>query len=177
MADAGVVEDAENGVLYQEARWPWIARLYSCPLLCPLWVAAVVAVGLGRGLVVAGIAVLTTALVEWRARNMGVILTAHELVLVRALNRTGIPWTDIEGFDLIEYGTWGEQRLRVKRRGRVGPVQPAIPTLFVTPTRSHLRWWFQPARLRWRGGEIDDPVAFLGKLPARYTAPTMPPPA
>jgi len=160
---------AQANVLYQEARWPASARLLYGPVLAAFWLlaardvvwpASTRAAGLYFS---AGVALLTAA-VEWRARKMGVIVTPDELVLVRALNRTHIKWADIDDFQPVAFGIWGEQRVRVKRHRRLGAAAPAAPTLILTPTRSWWTWWFRPARLRAAGALEGEPLDFLREL-------------
>lgn len=159
-------------VLYQDARWPGTARLIYGVFIAPFWVFLAAELlgarpsGTSEGTIALWLAFfsLLAAVCEWRARKMGIVVTEDELILVRALNRTRIPWSEIEDFRPAPYGLWGEARLRVKRRGRLR-AKIAIPTLVLTPSRSWWTWWFQPARLRCVSGEVDDPTAFLrGRL-------------
>jgi hypothetical protein len=159
-------------VLYQDARWPGTARLIYGVLIAPFWVFLVAELlgarhrGTSEGAIALVLAFLSllAAVCEWRARKMGILITEDDLILIRALNRTRIPWSEIEDFSPVPYGLWGEARLRVKRRGRLRS-KIAVPTLILTPSRSWWTWWFQPARLRCVSGEVDDPTAFLrGRL-------------
>ena len=160
---------AQANVLYQEARWPASARLLYGPVLAVFWLLAAhdvvwPATTRAAGLYFIAAVALLTAAVEWRSRRMGVIVTPDELVLVRALNRTRIKWADIEDFQTVDFGIWGEQRVRVKRHRRIGAAAPAVPTLILTPTRSWWTWWFRPARLRSTGAVEGEPLEFLRGL-------------
>lgn len=155
-----------QGILYQDARWRTVARVAYGMFLYPLWVLAAAEIVIpasmrGAAIAVLAIVSLLIAACEWRVARMGITVSADGLVLVRPLNRTSVKWVDVERFEPVSYGVWGEQRLRVRRRGWLAATQPAVPTLFLTPTRSWWTWWFRPTRLRSRGGVIEDPVGFL----------------
>ncbi len=171
MAETAIASESvvQHSALYQEARWPGSARLLYVGLLSPFWLLAardVVWPATTRvvGLCLLAALVVFTAACEWRARKMGLVVTSDGVVLIRALNRTRIRWADIEDFEAIPFGMWGEQRVRVKRHHRFGGAQPAVPTLILTPTRSWWTWWFRPARLRAAGTLQDDPLDFLRGL-------------
>src|ERR1700689_1920333 len=135
MSSAGSIADGADGkpVLYQEARWPAVGRMAYGVVLYPLWILAAVEIVAPATTRVAAICFLLVvslliAACERRVARMGIIVSADGLVLVRPLNRTSIKWGDVEHFEPVSYGSWGEQRLRVKRRGRLGAIQPAVPT-------------------------------------------------
>jgi hypothetical protein len=151
--------------LYQDARWPTSARIFYGSLLAIVAIPSLVHARLSgisptAALYTALVVAVPAAVCEWRARRMGIVVGAEGLVLVRALNRTFVPWEDIERFERRDYGIWGEARLCIKRDRRTFS-KFDVPTLVLTPTRSHWTWWFQPARLRSQRGDVVDPVGFL----------------
>jgi hypothetical protein len=158
--------------LYQDVRWLGSARaqygFLAYPLLT-LGLAGSISTGVpwhvGLALALFGPPIL---ICEWRLRKMGFIVKRDCIVLVRPLNRTRIPWSDIDSFVLVMPGGWldyGNRRVGIKRhRGRIPRVTFQVPTVWVS-ARPRARWVppFGPSGLRWSGGEITDVMGFLNE--------------
>jgi hypothetical protein len=168
-----VAEDRDTpteGALCQDGRWPGIARVQYGMLAYPLWLLAV-AGSIARGdvanvLIIVALFTSPIVICEWRLRKMGFSVQSDALILVRPLNRTRIPWEDIERFELIRPNgliDYGDRRLAVKRRGGILPRSTMrIPTLWLSVKDT--KRWFPPggqSRLRWASGELTDIVGFL----------------
>ena len=161
-----------DGVLYQDARWTWIARFQYGWIAYPLWIAGLIG-SISTGVpshVLISLALFTPpiAICEWRLRKMGLIVNSDAIVLVRPLNRTRIPWQEIESFALVSPPGWidyGNRRIAVKRRHGVIPrFKLQIPTIWLsTKGDAHRAWPRGPSRLRWSGGEIADVLGFLNE--------------
>lgn len=159
----------EEAVL-QDARWRGIARYQYGLIAYPLWLLGVAgSIANGKtGSVLIVLAVFTTPIVicEWRLRKMGFLVQRDALVLVRSLNRTRIPWQEIERFELVRPHKaidYGDRRLAVKRQQGILPrSRMPIPTLWLS-ARGPKRWL--PPRgqtsVRWASGELTDVTAFL----------------
>jgi hypothetical protein len=168
-------------VLYQDARWLRIARFQYGIIAGPLWLLGLIG-SISTGVpshVALSLALFTPpiAICEWRLRKMGMIIRNNELVLVRPLNRTRIPWQQIESFTLIipsGFIDYGARRIGVKRRhGLIPRSTMRIPTLWVS-IKGEKRWppLNGPSRLKWADGEAPDPLAFLNnQLAEHHPAP------
>jgi hypothetical protein len=170
-----IAEGSVTAVLYQDARWPWSGRLLYGVFFYLLWILGVASSlttgSPGNVLLAVVILSLPIAACEWRMRKMGLVITDEGIELVRALNRTPVPWDHIDGFvarkvvGLVDYG---ERKLWVTRtRGGMIPV----PTVVLTPEKTRWRWWFSRARLKSPGGEIRDVMGFLYDELATHRSP------
>jgi hypothetical protein len=168
--------------LYQDVRWRSIARyqygLFASPLLI-LGLVGSISTGVLSNVLVA-LALLGTLILicEWRLRKMGFILKPDCIVLVRALNHTRIPWSDVDSFELVMPSgsiDWRNRRVGIKRhRGRIPRATFKIPTVWMS-AGPRARWVppIGPSGLRWSGGDITDVLGFLnGQLAARRNAAT-----
>jgi hypothetical protein len=147
-------------------------------LLYPLGAVAVLAGAIGGDRV--GTLLFLTAVLgvpagvcELRARRMGFAITSEGIELIRALNRSVVPWERVNRFVLrkppgaVDYGqrvVWIEQSNRgVLPRGSL-----PVPTLYITPKNSRLFRWMGPSGVKWQGGRISDTAAFLDELLATH---------
>jgi hypothetical protein len=167
-------EVREQRVLYQDARWPLRGRLLF-GFLYPVLLAAVVGSllkGNSVGTEVIVVAVFSVPIVacEWRARRMGFTITPEGIELIRALNRTFVPWDRVDRFVLrktpgaVDHG----QRTVWIQRSKGGLLP--LPTLYVTPSSSRWFSWMGPAGLKWNGGRTDDTIAFLDQALGEHQA-------
>lgn len=97
MADDG--RPGDDDFPYQDARWMRIGRFQYGMIAYPLWILGLVGsistgklshIGLALALFTPPIAVC-----KWRMRKLGLIIRRDEIVLVRPLNHTRIPWHEI----------------------------------------------------------------------------------
>jgi hypothetical protein len=173
----------EEDTLYQDVRWPRIGRFQYGVIAYPLLTAALVG-SLSTGVpwhvaLALGLFGPPIGLCEWRLRTMGILITPDCVVLVRPLNRTPIPWSEIDAFTPVSPPGWvdhGTRRVGVKRRrnGIVPRTTMTIPTVWMS-LKPNRRWPppFGPAGLKWSGGEITDVMGFLNEqLAARRNGDT-----
>jgi hypothetical protein len=160
----------DDDVLYQDVRWMRMGRFQYGMIAFPLWILGLVgSIGTGKlNHVVLALALFTPpiAVCEWRMRKLGLIIRRDEIVLVRPLNHTRIPWHEIESFRLVVppgFIDYGNRRIGVKRRRHVVPrATMVIPTVWLS-VRGEKRWPPPngPSRLRSRNGEVTDVMGFL----------------
>jgi hypothetical protein len=154
-----------------------IARVQYGMIAYPLWILAVVgSISTGAlSSVALAVALFTPpiAICEWRLRRMGLIVQRNAIVLVRPLNRTRIPWQEIESFELVVppgFIDYGNRRVGVKRRHGIIPRSTMqLPTVWLS-VNGEKRWPPPkgPSRLKWSGGEVADVMGFLnGQLADR----------
>jgi hypothetical protein len=158
--------------LIRDSRWPGLGRVLYGVFAYPVLIAGLVG-SISTGVlssVVVVLAVLGTPILicEWRLRMMGFILESDCIVLVRPINRTRIPWSDIDSFAFVMPGGWidyGNRRVGIRRQhGRMPRAVVKIPTVWVS-ARERASWVFPrgAAGLKWAGGEITDVMGFLNE--------------
>jgi len=160
----------DPGLLYQDARWPRIARVSYGFFAFPLWIVGLVG-SISTGVashVVLALALFTPpiAICEWRMRKMGLVITSEGIELVRPLNRTRIAWHEIDSFKLFTppgFMDYGYRRIGVSRRrhGIIPRVLLRIPTVWITVDTRWPPWMRGPSNLKWAGGEVTDVLEFL----------------
>jgi len=168
-----------SDVLYQDARWPRLARwqygifLYPWFLLC---VVGSITTGVPWHVALAlAITLPPIGVAELRLRRMGFIPRGNHIELVRALNRTCIAWDEIESFVIVlptgrGFFDHGDRRVGTRRHRRLLPrTTYVLPTVWVSDrSEQHLAWgtstMFGAPGLRWPGGRADDVMGFLADM-------------
>jgi hypothetical protein len=163
---------------YQDAHWPSRARLLF-GVLYPLGFVAVVAGALGGDSVgtesiLAAVFAALIIVCEWRARRMGFTVTDDGIELIRALNRSFVPWERIDRFVLrkppgaVDYG---QRVIWIKQSSKNGLLPKGllpVPTLYITPKDSRLFAWLGSNGVKGNGEIAPDATAFLEELLASH---------
>jgi hypothetical protein len=167
-------------VLYQDKRWLGLARWQYGIFAYPFWFLGVAgSISSGRitnVLIVLAVFTPPIAICEWRLRKMGLIIRSDAILLVRPLNRTRIPWQDIEAFELIVPRgliDYGDRRVGIRRRhGSMPRAAIRIPTVWLSIKGQH-RWIGPkgPSGLKSSRGDITDVIGFLNGQLADHTSP------
>ena len=143
-------------------------------LLYPIGIVVVVAGALagdsiGTLVILAAGFGVPVALCEWRARRMGFMVSEDGIELIRALNRSFVPWARVSQFVLrkpagaVDYGqrvVWIERT----KNGLVPAGLLPVPTLYVTPEASRVFRWMGSGGVKWDGGRATETAAFLDQL-------------